>query len=324
MAVRTRLELATPCVTGMYSNQTELPNRLQYLKDLSLIASAKVRLFLILTNFFSFFDENNLEILDFQWLYFSQHPAETSVKARISSLFSAKFVPLQNNTNTKYPYQINNKNNMYNKTAQIRNIIFDFGGVIHDIRYENVGEAFVRHGITNLGDFYSKDFQTPEMDQFEKGLLSPAEYRDYIRTMTGHNLSDSDIDDIVNAILIDVPAERVELLLRLRERYNTFLFSNTNQINYDCFTERLRAKYGFDIFQKCFNAAYFSHFMHCRKPSPEGFHRILSEQHLVPEETLFIDDIAKNLEGARTAGLKTLHLAKSTILDLFDDNLNLK
>ena len=79
-----------------------------------------------------------------------------------------------------------------------------------------------------------------------------------------------------------------------------------------------------NIFQKCFNAAYFSHFMHCRKPSPEGFHRILSEQHLVPEETLFIDDIAKNLEGARTAGLKTLHLAKGTILDLFDDNLNLK
>ena len=27
LAVRTRLELATPCVTGMYSNQTELPDR---------------------------------------------------------------------------------------------------------------------------------------------------------------------------------------------------------------------------------------------------------------------------------------------------------
>ena len=27
LAVRTRLELATPCVTGMYSNQTELPDQ---------------------------------------------------------------------------------------------------------------------------------------------------------------------------------------------------------------------------------------------------------------------------------------------------------
>ena len=35
LAVWTRLELATPCVTGMYSNQTELPDRLHHdFKDL--------------------------------------------------------------------------------------------------------------------------------------------------------------------------------------------------------------------------------------------------------------------------------------------------
>lgn len=203
-------------------------------------------------------------------------------------------------------------------TENIKNIIFDFGGVIHDIRYENVGEAFVRHGITNLGTFYSKDFQTAEMDLFEKGLLTPAQYRDYIRRATGHNLSDTDIDDIVNTILIDVPSERVELLLRLRKRYRVFLFSNTNQINYDCFTAKLQKKFGFDIFKCCFDAAYFSQLMHCRKPSPEGFRRIVDEQHLIPAETLFIDDIAQNLDGARAVGIHGLHLANGTILDLFD------
>lgn len=203
-------------------------------------------------------------------------------------------------------------------TEKIKNIIFDFGGVIHDIRYENVSEAFVRHGIMNLGTFYSKDFQTEEMDLFEKGLLSPAQYRDYIRRATGRDLSDADIDDIVNAILIDVPVERVELLERIRSHYHTYLFSNTNQINYDCFTVKLQKKFGFDIFERCFDAAYFSHFMHCRKPSPEGFRQIIDEQHLNPAETLFIDDIAKNLDGARAVGIHGLHLASGTILDLFD------
>lgn len=206
----------------------------------------------------------------------------------------------------------------------IKNIIFDFGGVIHDIRYENVAEAFARHGIVGLEKFYSKDFQTHEMDLFEKGLVSPAEYRDYIRQMTGKELSDGEIDDIVNAILIDVPSERVELLLKLRKRYKTFLFSNTNQINYDCFTVRLKEKYGFDIFEHCFDAAYFSHFMHCRKPSPEGFERIVKEQGLNPTETVFIDDIAKNLEGAKAVGIHGLHLAQGTLIDLFDNNGNLK
>lgn len=208
--------------------------------------------------------------------------------------------------------------------TEIHNIIFDFGGVIHDIRYENVSEAFVKHGITRLGTFYSKDFQTPEMDQFEKGLLSPVQYREYIRQATGTNLSDKDIDDIVNAILIDVPRERVELLIKIRQHYKVFLFSNTNQINYDCFTAKLQQKYGFDIFQRCFDAAYFSHFMHCRKPSPEGFKRIIAEQHLIPSETLFIDDIEKNLDGARAVGINGLHLASGTILDLFDNDGKLK
>lgn len=201
----------------------------------------------------------------------------------------------------------------------INNIIFDFGGVIHDIRYENVGDAFIRHGITNLGNFYSKDFQTEEMDMFEKGLLSPAQYRDYIRRMTGHDLSDNEINDIVNAILVDVPAERVDLLLKLRHNYSIYLFSNTNQINYDCFTARLQKKFGFNIFERCFDAAYFSHFMHCRKPSPDGFRQIITEQRLNPDETLFIDDIAKNLDGARAVGIHGLHLSRGTILDLFDE-----
>lgn len=201
---------------------------------------------------------------------------------------------------------------------ELKNIIFDFGGVIHDIRYENVGEAFVRHGVTGLGMFYSKDFQTEEMDLFEKGLISPAEYRDYIRRMTGHPLSDDEIDDIVNAILIDVPTERVQLLRKLRNHYGVYLFSNTNAINYDCFTARQREKHGFDIFSECFDAAYFSHIMHLRKPSKEGFELIIKEQRLNPGVTVFIDDIEKNLEGAKEAGLRVFHLDNSDITELFD------
>ena len=47
IAVRTGLEPATPCVTGMYSNQAELPHQsiIVWLPSLS-IAVAKVELFL--------------------------------------------------------------------------------------------------------------------------------------------------------------------------------------------------------------------------------------------------------------------------------------
>ena len=48
IAVRTGLEPATPCVTGMYSNQAELPHHsiISFLSLLSLsIAGAKVRIY---------------------------------------------------------------------------------------------------------------------------------------------------------------------------------------------------------------------------------------------------------------------------------------
>ena len=206
----------------------------------------------------------------------------------------------------------------------IRNIIFDFGGVVHDIRYENVVEAIARLGIEGMDGFYSKHFQTPEMDLFEKGLISPAEFRDYLRKTVQRPLTDQQIDDVMNAILIDVPKERVALLCALRHKYRTFLFSNTNQINYDCFTARLQKKYGFDIFEACFERAYFSQMMHTRKPSVDGFQMIVSENGLKPEETLFIDDIAANAEAARKAGLRSHHLTESDISCLFDEGLNLR
>ncbi len=206
----------------------------------------------------------------------------------------------------------------------IRNIIFDFGGVVHDIRYENVTEAIAALGIKGMEGFYGKHFQTHEMDLFEKGLISPAEFRDYLRKTVGQPLTDQQIDDVMNAILIDVPKERVALLCALRHKYRTFLFSNTNQINYECFTTRLMEKYGFDIFEACFERGYFSQMMNTRKPCADGFRIILEQNGLKADETLFIDDISDNAEGARIAGLHAHHLTEPDISYLFDEGLNLK
>lgn len=199
----------------------------------------------------------------------------------------------------------------------IKNIIFDLGGVIYDIRYENIAEAFARHGVKGTEHFYGRTFQTPEMDLFETGHMSVGDFRDYIRRMTQMPLTDEVIDEIINAILIDVPEPRVKMLQRLKTHYNVFLFSNTNQINYDCYTEAMKRKYGFDFFADCFKACYFSHIMHQRKPSQEGFRMIIDEQHLIAEETLFIDDNIANVEAARKAGIKGYHLKDRDVTSLF-------
>ena len=115
----------------------------------------------------------------------------------------------------------------------IKNIIFDLGGVIYDIRYENIAEAFARMGASNLVALYSKAQQTDFIDKFEEGLISTTEFCEEIRRLSEVPLSDAQIEEAWNAILIDVPAPRVDFLLKLKEKYKLFLFSNTNQFNYD-------------------------------------------------------------------------------------------
>lgn len=189
-----------------------------------------------------------------------------------------------------------------------KNIIFDLGGVIYDIRYENIAEAFIRMGASNLVSLYSKAQQTDFIDKFEEGLISTTEFCKEIRRLSEVSLTDAQIEEAWNAILIDVPAPRVDFLLKLKEKYNLFLFSNTNQFNYECFTAHLHQKYGFDFFGTIFKAAYFSHILHIRKPKTEGFQKILQEQKLNPAETLFIDDSPQHVEGALRCGLNAYHL----------------
>lgn len=192
----------------------------------------------------------------------------------------------------------------------LKNIIFDLGGVIYDIRYENIADAFAELGFPNFTDHYTQAAQSGPIDLFEEGRISVSEFRDYIRSLSPVQLSDQQIDDAWNAIIIDVPRRRVDMLKQLKTQYNLFLFSNTNQLNYDKFTVLLQEKYGYNIFDELFVHAYFSHEMHMRKPLPEAFQYVIDQQKLNPSETLFIDDTARHVAGAKSVGLHTYLLPK--------------
>lgn len=192
----------------------------------------------------------------------------------------------------------------------LKNIIFDLGGVIYDIRYENIADTFASFGFPHFTEHYTQAAQSDAIDLFEEGKITVPEFRSYIRSIAPAPLTDQQIDDAWNAILIDVPHARVDMLKELKKRFNIYLFSNTNQLNCDKFKVKLREKFGYDIFDELFISAYFSHEMHMRKPLPEAFQFVLDNEKLNPSETLFIDDTHRHIEGAKTVGLNTYLLPK--------------
>lgn len=190
----------------------------------------------------------------------------------------------------------------------IKNIIFDLGNVIYDIRYQNVPEAFARYGFPNFDEYYTQAHQSDAIDLFEEGKISPAEFREFIRSISPVPLTDEQIDEAWNSIMIDIPEYRIEMLKELKSHYSLFLFSNTNQLNYEQFTGQMKEKYGYDIFKELFVKAYFSHHIHIKKPLVESFQFIINEQKLNPSETLFIDDTLRHVQGAQKVGLNTYYL----------------
>jgi len=200
-----------------------------------------------------------------------------------------------------------------------KNIIFDFGGVIINIDYNLTAKAFQQLGLDNFDELFSKAKQSDLFDLYEKGLITSAEFRARLKHILNVQVDDAQIDKAWNAMLLDLPQERLDLLQKLKGTHRTFLLSNTNEIHIDTIWDSLRKDMGIADFTNYFEKVYLSYAVHMRKPDAGIFELVLKENNLVPEETLFIDDSPQHIETAQKLGIHTywLDVNKESILDLF-------
>lgn len=196
----------------------------------------------------------------------------------------------------------------FENMKMIRNIIFDLGGVLFDINYQNIIDAFRNLGISNFDALYTQLKQDHLFDQLETGSISADEFRNRIRAIAERNIEDIEIDKAWNAILIGFPQKNVDLLLHLKNHYRLFLLSNTNEIHEAAFRAMISKQYNRYIFDELFERVYLSHHIHMRKPDTEIFLKVVRENNLAPVQTLFIDDSPQHVEGAKTAGLQSIWL----------------
>jgi putative hydrolase of the HAD superfamily len=191
----------------------------------------------------------------------------------------------------------------------IKNIIFDLGGVIINLDNRRTEEAFTTLGVKNFRDYFGHGFAAAFFKDYEVGRISDQEFIQSIRRLAGlGQVSDQAIVDSWNALLLDFPPERIQLLEELRKTYRLFLFSNTNALHLSALRQIWSDNVGKGSLEDYFEKTYYSHLMGMRKPDPESFERIMKENDLNGQETLFVDDAIINVEGAEHAGLKGLFL----------------
>ncbi len=203
----------------------------------------------------------------------------------------------------------------------IKNIIFDLGGVLLNLDYHLTKDAFVRLGVKDYESHFTQSKQINLFDAFETGNISEVEFHQGLRQLTGINFSKDEILTAWNAMLLDFPIQRKNLLLSLKNHFNISLLSNTNESHIRAFTKIIQKDIGLDSLDPLFNSVYYSNEIGLRKPSEEVFKYVLAHNNYLPEETLFLDDSAQHLEGANKCGITTVHVDKVSVEELFADFL---
>jgi putative hydrolase of the HAD superfamily len=191
----------------------------------------------------------------------------------------------------------------------VRHIIFDLGGVLLNLDYSATEKAFVALGISNFSALFSQLRQNAVFDELETGRITPAEFISALQAVVPeHKLTEEQIIAAWNAMLLDFPLRRLQLLVQLRNHYDLFLLSNTNEIHEAAFNEILFKSCGYNTIAHFFDRVYLSHRVGMRKPDAAVFQHILAENQLKPEHTLFIDDSPQHIETAKSLGIQTIHL----------------
>ena len=204
--------------------------------------------------------------------------------------------------------------------AKVKNIIFDLGGVIINIDYNKSVQELQKYSPEGRTIAFSQKAQSELFDLFETGVSTPEQFRKHLREEYDLQATDEQLDAAWNAMLLDIPKERIDLLLELGKNYRIFLLSNTNAIHLKRFNAIVAHSFTIPSLDSLFEKTYYSHLIGKRKPDALVFEEIIAQNGLQKDETLFIDDSIQHIESACKVGLQTLHLQPPlTINEFFKD-----
>lgn len=189
----------------------------------------------------------------------------------------------------------------------IKAIVFDMGGVIVRLDMGRCISNFKElAGFKDIEEYLDRFHQKGFISDLEEGKTKP---EDFDRECLKHSRPGTTAETVrycFCSLLDGVEEDSVELIRSLRGRYDLYVLSNNNPISRAYFCDMLKAR-GMDP-DEVFKEQFYSYEMRMLKPAREMFECVIGRIGAKPEEILFIDDAADNVEAAAAAGITTLWL----------------
>ena len=187
----------------------------------------------------------------------------------------------------------------------IRNIIFDLGGVIITLDQPQAISRFRELGLEDAEQRLDAYTQNGIFGDLERGAITAEQFRVELGKLVGRNVSYDECRYGWLGYCRELPQRNLRALERLRqEGYRLILLSNTNPFMMS-WAESDEFDGEGNPLSSYFDAEYKSFEVKFMKPDPSFFMHILSEENILPSETLFVDDGPRNVATASQLGIHT-------------------
>ena len=187
---------------------------------------------------------------------------------------------------------------------RINTIFLDIGMVLVGLNYEPALQTLSDLNGLSADEITHRLGNHSGILDYEKGLLTTEEFFQQITDLLGIDVSLETFKEIwASVLVVDGKGSNgllsSELFQQLKRNYRVIALSNTNEMQFSYLSRVHPLIVQFDDQVLSYQVGHL-------KPDPEIYRVALQQSGASPEESLFVDDLVENIQGAEEIGMKGL------------------
>lgn len=186
----------------------------------------------------------------------------------------------------------------------IKNLIFDFGGVIVDCDKEGAVKHFEEIGLADASHYFGQFSQAAIFGDVEEGKLTADEFCKELGLLCHKEITFKEAQYGWMGFVAGMDERKLDFLEELRKSYRLLLLSNTNPFVMDWARSTQFSSTGKSL-DAYFDEIYTSYELGSAKPSPTIFEKMICKANIKVHDSLFIDDGNQNITTAKKLGFHT-------------------
>lgn len=181
-------------------------------------------------------------------------------------------------------------------------LLFDLGGVIVDIDFRRVFEAWSADSGVPAATLASRFSMDAYYERHERGEIPVADYFDSLRSSLGIRLTDQQFERGWNAVFVGEVPGIARLLRGVQAHFPLYVFSNSNAAHHDYWAREYAST--LSMFRKVFVSSDLGR----RKPEFEAYTAVARAMGAPLSGILFFDDLKDNVDAAQQTGMQAAHV----------------